>query len=483
MIKISKIFYFCSVIMILSALFACTQDYSAPESYVKPEKESKKSVAVEESQTETETEQTPEEGEDEAFYEAEDEPETISVKPWTFLVYMAADNNLEGDAIADLNEMEHVDFSDAANVLVLFDRAEGFDASNGDWTDTRLYKVVQDEEENQSLIASERLGCEELGLSPENTTELDMSNPLTLSGFLSFSRRAYPAENYALIIWGHGTGWRSVNDVSNEKVSSRAVAIDSSSDSYMTISQLRSAIEKGMDGVNLEVIGFDTCFGLCIENAFELSQCAKYMMGTPALVSESGWNYRTVFSDFMAGKKTVHSFIDCVSESFVNSYQNYPYASFACVDLKKIPDIVQEFSSFSKNLAKSINSKSSRNRILSAFTDGCISYFATSYPTDFYVDLKDLILHTSSGKQADKLVTLIDDSLVFSWSANGDPCSLALFFCVYRSCGVIQASHPSMYVNGSRDPLLSRFVINCTGYVPTAGCTGSLLDRLFYTNY
>ena len=126
-------------------------------------------------------------------------------RKWTVLVYMAADNNLESEAITDLNEMEVSALDANVTVLALVDRAQGFDATNGDWTDTRLYKIIQDNQVNKTLIASERLDCPELGLSASESSELDMSNPATLSGFLSYARRKFPAENFALILWGHGT--------------------------------------------------------------------------------------------------------------------------------------------------------------------------------------------------------------------------------------------------------------------------------------
>ena len=70
----------------------------------------------------------------------------------TLVVYMAADNDLETHAIANLKDMEHADFNDI-NVLVLLDRAEGFDETNGNWTDTRLFEISHDETNSYTLIS------------------------------------------------------------------------------------------------------------------------------------------------------------------------------------------------------------------------------------------------------------------------------------------------------------------------------------------
>ena len=43
---------------------------------------------------------------------------------WTWLVYMAGDNNLEGAGRDDLKEMQQVGSTDDVNVLVQFDTEE-----------------------------------------------------------------------------------------------------------------------------------------------------------------------------------------------------------------------------------------------------------------------------------------------------------------------------------------------------------------------
>lgn len=481
------------ILFLLTIFSSCGNDYSCPDSYVLPKNDGKTAKPAAESESpagDSSSEESSGEEDiyypDDTLYEVEvdeklDEDLSLHEKrKWTFLLYMAADNNLEGDGITDFNEMEQVDYGEDANLLVLFDRSENYDATNGNWTDTRLYRISKDEQQNKTLIASERLDCEELGLKKDGATELDMANPLTMSGFLSFARRCYPAENYALIIWGHGTGWRS-SELPAEPY--RAVAIDSASSSYMTISQMRQAISEGMGGEKISVIGFDTCFGVCLESAYELSSCAKYMVGTPALVPESGWNYTDLFTDFLAGKKTVTSFMEAACSQFKKSYKNYTYAAFSCINLEKIPELVNQLSLYAKSLAASIKTKDDRDKVFSVFTEKCVSYCAVSYPSDFYVDLKDLLSFMDSNDRKSRLVRSLNDCLVSSWSASGRTASLGLFFCVYQSSGVIQASHPSMYTNGSRDPLVSRFVTDCTGYVPCIKKNGSLLEKLFYTNF
>lgn len=493
--KFLKLFLICAIFL----SFSCGTDFTAERSEVKTvqkesvatdsaENEAKKPSEETESETISDAEEEYIE-EDEVGYEVtdeddveEEEPEPVA-REWTILVYMAADNNLESDAITDFNEMELADVSEAVTVLVLFDRAEKYDATNGDWTDTRLYKITKDEQVNKTLISSEQLDCDELGLKVGVSCELDMANPATLAGLASFAKRAYPAENYALIIWGHGTGWRGEGESENQNY--RAVAIDNASDSYMSISQIQKAIHSGMENEKLSLIGFDTCFGLCLETAYELSDCASYMLGTPGLVSESGWNYTDILTQFSQTELSTANLIEAICSSYAQTYKNYTYAAFSCLDLSKIVAVTQNFSAYAQSVANAVKTKTVRDSILSTLTENCASYCATTYPTDFYLDVYDMVslLYSYDSSKSAALQNLLDNALYSSWSASGKKSSLGVFFCVYRAAGVVQSSHPTMYVNGSRETLLSRFVSDCAGYVPTLGNAGSFLDKLFYTQF
>ena len=471
--------FFKTALYLLCFLFilSCDTDFSSDYSYTKAVSELETSASEEQEEGEAETIETCDE-------EVEEEEEIN--RDWTILVYMAADNNLESDAITDFNELEQVDFDESVTVLVLFDRSENYDSTNGDWSDTRLYKICKDEQKNKTLIASEQIDCDELGLKVGESCELDMSNPSTLEGFLEFSRRCYAAEQYALIIWGHGTGWRNSESLAVcETENARAFAIDDTSSSYMTISALRSAISSGMGTEKLAVIGFDTCFGMCVETAYELKDCAAFMLGTPALVPESGWNYAAFLSDFMKSEKSIDSFIESAASQYAESYQNYSYGYFSCVDLSKISDAVGKFSEFSQSLADSIDTNTVSAEISAIITEKSLSYCASSYPTDFYVDISDMLSNFAALgiDEAENVKNYFDDSIVCDWSASGARVSLGVFFCVYISSAVMSASHPSMYVNGSRNTGISLFVTDCTGYVPSyQQKNGSLLDKLFYTN-
>lgn len=402
--------------------------------------------------------------------------EDSSVSHWTFLVYMAADNELESAAISDINEMENLNLPSGVNLLVLLDRSPGYDSSNGDWCGTRLYKISKDENVNKSLVSSERLSAEELELSSESETELDMGNQETLAAFLRFSRREFASEKLGLVIWGHGSGWRGFSE-------------DETNSSSMPLPLLREGIESGLGGEKLDFLGFDTCFGSTLEVAFELKDCAEILAGTPGIVKENGWDYEQLFTEFFASEMTAADFAFACRNQFEKTYCDYQYGAFCALNLSEVENLVSVFDDFAQESASKITTSSLRNEIFSFAENDSASYFVSGTQTDFYVDILSFEKNVCEVLQDDEvsaagknLENALDAALLSSWNVNGG-CSVSVYFGYYKSGGVFSLSHPSLYVNGSRDAGICKFVSKCDGYVPTESKAGSLLDKLFYTSF
>ncbi len=209
-------------------------------------------------------------------------PEDTAVQPdlpnWTFLVFMNGDNNLEAWVINDLNELEEGGGStDDLNVLVLADRAEDYYTGDGDWTDSRIYYIVGDDDPD--TIASPVV--EEWG-------EVDMGDPQTLSDFLLWANENYPAKHMALSMWDHGDGW------SMQAVPPPYISEDDESGSWMSIAEgdLSAGLEElvALRGP-LDVIGFDACNMGSWEVAHTLKDQVLYMTAAEVSVGMEGFMY------------------------------------------------------------------------------------------------------------------------------------------------------------------------------------------------
>ena len=116
-----------------------------------------------------------------------------AVAKWTFMVYAAADNNLEHWFVQEFDkEYGNVGSDGNIKIVLLADRAPGYAKQAGDWEDTRFFYV----EKGTTAAEGETWG------------EKNMGDPQTLIDFITYSKQNYPADRYALVMWGHSWAWR-----------------------------------------------------------------------------------------------------------------------------------------------------------------------------------------------------------------------------------------------------------------------------------
>lgn len=197
---------------------------------------------------------------------------------WTIMVYMAADNNLEAEAIADLNEMEMVNLPDGVNVVTQLDRIGGFDSSNGNWTNTRRGQVHYDFDPSTPLTMATTLTTVSSFAGFSSLGELNMADPANLTSFIDWAKTNHPAQNYALIIWDHGGGL------------SGAAQDDTSSRDILSLAEMRTAVANSR--VNqFDLIGFDACLMGMVEAAWEFRDETDIFVASEDLVPGAGFAY------------------------------------------------------------------------------------------------------------------------------------------------------------------------------------------------
>lgn len=217
------------------------------------------------------------------------EPDTSSPPPpsgvakWTIMVYLDADNNLEGYGIQDFNEMEAVGSTRDVNIVVQIDRISGYDYSNGNWTGARRYYITQDSD--NSIINSQLV--EDLG-------EVNMGDRNTLVDFVRWAHENYPAEHYMLVLWDHGSGWHKSMSATSPIV--KGVAWDDTNgNDYLSFSsgEIGAALSqiKSMLGKNIDVLGVDVCLTGMWEVDDIVSNYADYMVHSEQTEGAQGWYY------------------------------------------------------------------------------------------------------------------------------------------------------------------------------------------------
>ena len=113
---------------------------------------------------------------------------SITVKPkpaWTFLLYLAGDNDLSGLFTKTILNLEKLAANPNVNLLVLFD---------GPQTNDTLRLWIQPGGQYTNDVNRWMMG------------ELNMGDLQTLQGFVDWGRQNFPADNYYLSIVDHGRG-------------------------------------------------------------------------------------------------------------------------------------------------------------------------------------------------------------------------------------------------------------------------------------
>jgi len=179
--------------------------------------------------------------------------------------------------------MASVGSNNDVKIVVQFDRTSGYDTQYGDWTDTRRFYITK-------------------GLVPQATNgtsigEANMGNPQTLIDFAQWGMTNYPADHYALIIWNHGGGWRSLTNNGAFK----EVASDDTDNDVLYATELRSALQTITNNgtLPLDMLGFDACLMGMIEVDAQIMPYAAVRVGSEKTEPGEGWPYDTILTNLV----------------------------------------------------------------------------------------------------------------------------------------------------------------------------------------
>ena len=255
---------------------------------------------------------------------------------WTVLAYMDADNDLEGALLEDVNEMEQALPEQGVDVIALVDRAKGYDPTDGDWTDTRVYRLRPDADER--ALGSELLA----NLGERNCADGDL-----LAGFITQALRAFPAEHHALVLSDHGSGWTgSTSDYDAPGKPNDYGVMDTAT--------LARALTKGLADAGvakLDILCFDMCLMGQIELAVEVAPAARLMVASEALVPGQGFPYERILGELATPRSAAEIAVHMV-KSFGEHYDGFGLkdATASVLDLERLPAVLDALDALSQKL-------------------------------------------------------------------------------------------------------------------------------------
>ncbi|MBZ4416408.1 clostripain-related cysteine peptidase [Myxococcus sp. RHSTA-1-4] len=245
-----------------------------------------------------------------------------SGESWTVLVYMVADNDLEPFALQDLEEMMQVGSGRSLTIVAQIDRAVGYSSSSigslPDFTTTKRLRVVPGGVEALSDLGEVNMGVQQ-----------------TLSDFIAWGVRSYPADRYALVFWDHGGAWPGFGG-------------DNSTPGHdlLSIAELKAGIDSGMKAAGLgqfALIGYDACLMATYEVALAMRPYGEYLLASEELEPGHGWDWRSLqvlkddprASPHVLGQRIIQGFLAQAVEQRTSSK-----VTLSLTDLYALNDLV-----------------------------------------------------------------------------------------------------------------------------------------------
>ncbi len=250
----------------------------------------------------------------------------------TIMVYMCGTDleSRSGMGTSDLQEMVNADLGEKVNLLVYTGGCKGW---KNNVVSNSVNQIYQIKNGKLQLLKEEKA--------------VSMTDPSTLTNFIKWCTKNYPANRNQLIFWDHGGG--SISGFGyDEKFKSSG---------SMNLAEINQALKKA--NVTFDFVGFDACLMATLENALMLTPYADYMIASEETEPGVGWYYtdwltalgeNTSMPTVEIGKNIVDDFVDtCASKCRGQK------TTLSVVDLAELEATVpEEFKAFSKSASELI---------------------------------------------------------------------------------------------------------------------------------
>lgn len=311
---------------------------------------------------------------------------TPTIRNWTIMVWLDADNNLEPMGIDDINEMEYgleiakqgdASIESKLAVIVQIDRISEYDTdsydSGSDWEDTRRY-IVKPDSSSSSTSDITSIKLQEMG-------EVNMGDVNKLKSFIQYCKTNVPADHYALVLWNHGGGVQG-SDLfgQNNELTFKAICSDDTSGDILYVAELTDILT---DAEDVDIIGLDACLMGMLEVGYEYRPAsgkfgADYMVGSVYVEQGDGWAYDKIITRlkgsgtdsegdpcYSVDTLTALELANLITKEYGDSLETSPYytdQTQVTLDLSQITNVKDKINLLAKELEdEKSNSLTARN--------------------------------------------------------------------------------------------------------------------------
>ncbi|MBR6526671.1 MAG: peptidase C11 [Lachnospiraceae bacterium] len=245
----------------------------------------------------------------------------------TIMVYMCGTDleSRSGMGTADLQEMLAADIGEDVNLIVYTGGCKSWRNNVVSSSVNQIYQITGGK----------------MRLLVEDAGSVAMTDPATLTSFIKWCAKEFPANRNQLIFWDHGGG--SISGYGYDEKYSRSGSMD--------LAEINQALKAA--GVKFDFVGFDACLMATLETALMLTPYADYMIASEETEPGVGWYYTNWLNKLSRdpstetiwlGKQIVDDFVDTCARKCQGQK-----TTLSVVDLAELEATVPaDFKDFSK---------------------------------------------------------------------------------------------------------------------------------------
>lgn len=206
------------------------------------------------------------------------------VKEKTVLIYMAGNNNLSSYAASNLRDLKKGFVPSDDNLLVYYH------------TPSQSPVLLQLKTDATGAVVQDTV----YRFPARNSAATE-----SLKSAMLVTQTMFPANEYGLFLWSHGTGWLPQGQYS------KSFAEDSGME--MEIVDLVKALP-----YKLSFVVFDACLMGCVEVAYQMRDSVDYVIASPAEILSNGFPYANIMRHLYA---TPSDYV-AVAQEYYNHYNS-----------------------------------------------------------------------------------------------------------------------------------------------------------------
>ncbi len=238
-------------------------------------------------------------------------------------VYMMAENSLSGYATFDILEMMSAaaEIPDDCALIVFVD----------DVLCPRICRI--------------RYGTEGAVCDTIYTFEKDFASSGVDNARMVFRwvGERYAAQTVNVVLWSHGSGWVA----SSRAPGSRSIGVDNGENSYSNAATAALEISDiplllAELPVRPSVLMFDACFMQTLETAYELRNCARWIVASPAEIPAEGAPYDLLLEHFFARTISSVDIVDAYCAAYTGKWSGVVLSVVNCDAMEQLAACCRE---------------------------------------------------------------------------------------------------------------------------------------------